>query len=111
MSRSIEIIQSRVAQEMRISVAAMCGRGRQASVVEARHVGMYLAYANVPHASLPQVAKAFRRLDHTTAIHAVRKVQRKMAQSEDYAQRITAIQVACKQDLARLDALRREAGR
>ena len=50
------------------------GRSRLADVARARHVAMFLAWEQLD-LSYPVLAKAFLRSDHTTALHAVRKVQ------------------------------------
>lgn len=52
--------------------AILVGPRRFGQLVRARHVGMHVAKSY--GYSLPQIASAFGRLDHTTALHGVRKV-------------------------------------
>jgi len=106
MSRPIALVQSRVAAAHHVPVAAMRSPRRRPDWVEARHVAMYLAYATVPNASLPMIARAFGKFDHTTALHAVRKIERRMAQDPAYAARIRNLQEDCERDLACLQAQR-----
>ncbi|GAB6065707.1 chromosomal replication initiator protein DnaA [Aquifex pyrophilus] len=47
---------------------------RSKRISEAKHVAMYLC-RKVCWASLIEIARAFRRKDHTTVIHAIRKVE------------------------------------
>ena len=48
---------------------------RTAQVARARQLAMYLT-RELTDLSLPAIAKAFNRRDHTTVIHAIRKVER-----------------------------------
>lgn len=49
---------------------------KEPSSVEAKHIGMYLARKLTPR-SLPEIARAFGYKDHTTALHAIRKIEAK----------------------------------
>jgi chromosomal replication initiator protein len=69
-------IQEAVAAQRGITVEAMLSPSRAAPVVRARQIAMYLT-RQLTESSLPEIAAAFNRRDHTTVIHAVRRVERR----------------------------------
>jgi chromosomal replication initiator protein len=69
-------IQEAVAAQRGITVEAMLSPNRAAPVVRARQIAMYLT-RQLTESSLPEIAAAFNRRDHTTVIHAVRRVERR----------------------------------
>ena len=83
-----EDIMAAVAAEMGISRQELRSRDRRPAVVWARHLAMYLA-REVTGASLPDIGRAFGGRNHTTVLHAVRRVQRES--ERDQATR-TAVQ-------------------
>lgn len=70
---SIEIIQRIVAIKYGISKAQMIGERRTHNVVLPRQIAMYLAKTLTPR-SLPEIGRRFGMRDHTTVLHAVRKI-------------------------------------
>ncbi len=70
---TIEDIQRQVATHFQVRVADMHSPRRSRSVARPRQVAMYLAKALTTH-SLPEIGRAFGGRDHTTVLHAVRKV-------------------------------------
>ncbi len=72
---SLEDIVATVAAELGISGQQLRGRGRGPAVVWARHLAMYLA-RELTDASLPEIGRAFGGRNHTTVLHAVRRVER-----------------------------------
>jgi chromosomal replication initiator protein len=70
---SIGAIQTLVCQRLDVEPAKMLSQSRAGSVVEARQLAMYLARRLTDH-SLPQIARAFQRRDHTTVMHALKRV-------------------------------------
>lgn len=66
-------IQRAVCDHYRISREDMLSERRFKMIAEPRQVGMYLARAITP-LSFPQIASRFNRRDHTTAVHAYRKI-------------------------------------
>ncbi len=70
---SIENIQKVVAQYYNIRVADLVGKRRNRSVARPRQVAMALAKELTRH-SLPEIGDAFGGRDHTTVLHACRKV-------------------------------------
>jgi chromosomal replication initiator protein len=70
---SIAIVQAAACSHFAVSEAALLGRSRTARVSWARQVAMYLARELTDH-SLPHIAREFGGRDHTTVMHACRRV-------------------------------------
>ncbi len=70
---TIESIQNIVAGEFEMSVEDLTSSKRTAEIALARQVAMYLCREHT-EASLQFIGQAFRKKDHTTVIHAHRKV-------------------------------------
>jgi len=70
---TIEEIQKRVAEHFNIRVSDMHSARRARSVARPRQVAMYLA-KQLTSRSLPEIGRKFGGRDHTTVMHAVRKV-------------------------------------
>ena len=68
-------VQEAVAARLGISVETILSPSRSAAVARARQLAMYLT-RQLTDLSLPAIAQAFNRRDHTTVIHAIRKVER-----------------------------------
>jgi len=76
----IEDIQKLVATRYNVSRADILSERRTAAVVKPRQIAMYLSKALTPR-SLPEIGRRFGGRDHTTVLHAVRKIEK--AISED----------------------------
>lgn len=74
MHESIAEIVARVAAEAGVSSSAIFSQSRLRAHVRARHAAMYLAYRETGK-SLPKIGLAFGNRDHTTVLHAIRKVE------------------------------------
>ncbi len=70
---SIENIQKTVADFYKIKVADMYSKKRPHSIARPRQIAMYLA-KEMTQKSLPEIGDNFGGRDHTTVLHAVRKV-------------------------------------
>ena len=70
----IEDIQKLVANHYNISRADILSSRRTATVVRPRQIAMYLAKA-LTLRSLPEIGRRFGGRDHTTVLHAVRKIE------------------------------------
>ena len=79
---TIENIQKTVADYYKIKVADILSKRRSRSVARPRQVAMALAKELTNH-SLPEIGNAFGGRDHTTVIHAVRKVDQLRNESHD----------------------------
>ena len=69
-------IQEAVAKKFGITLEAMLSPTRAAPVARARQIAMYLT-RELTDFSLPAIAATFNRRDHTTVMHAIRKVDRR----------------------------------
>ncbi|MBA1146643.1 chromosomal replication initiator protein DnaA [Ectothiorhodospiraceae bacterium WFHF3C12] len=85
---TIENIQKTVAEYYKMRVADLLSKRRSRSITRPRQMAMALAKELTNH-SLPEIGDAFGGRDHTTVLHACRKVAELMEadtrMSEDYA--------------------------
>ena len=70
---SVENIQKTVAEFYGIKVADMYSKRRPANIARPRQIAMYLA-KELTQKSLPEIGDLFGGRDHTTVLHAVRKI-------------------------------------
>ncbi|MGH8777621.1 chromosomal replication initiator protein DnaA [Paraburkholderia sp.] len=70
---SVENIQKTVADFYSIKVADMYSKKRPANIARPRQIAMYLA-KELTQKSLPEIGELFGGRDHTTVLHAVRKI-------------------------------------
>jgi chromosomal replication initiator protein len=70
---SVENIQKTVADYYKIKVSEMYSKKRSRNVARPRQIAMALA-KELTHLSLPDIGEAFGGRDHTTVLHACRKV-------------------------------------
>ena len=71
---TIDEIQKRVAEHFNIRLAEMTSARRARAVARPRQVAMYLA-KQLTSRSLPEIGRKFGGRDHTTVMHAVRKIE------------------------------------
>lgn len=69
----VENIQKTVADFYKIKIADMYSKKRPASIARPRQIAMYLA-KEMTQKSLPEIGELFGGRDHTTVLHAVRKI-------------------------------------
>ena len=69
----VENIQKTVADFYKIKVADMYSKKRPASIARPRQIAMYLS-KEMTQKSLPEIGELFGGRDHTTVLHAVRKI-------------------------------------
>jgi chromosomal replication initiator protein len=70
---TIEEIQKRVAEHFNIRIADMHSARRSRALARPRQVAMYLA-KQLTTRSLPEIGRKFGGRDHTTVMHAVKKI-------------------------------------
>ena len=70
----IEDIQKLVASHYNVSRADILSARRTATVVRPRQIAMYLS-KSLTLRSLPEIGRRFGGRDHTTVLHAVRKIE------------------------------------
>jgi chromosomal replication initiator protein len=85
-----EIIQNQVADYYQLSVDALVGQGRTQSIVLARQVAMYLC-RELTNLSLPKIGQSFGSRDHTTVMHADRKIKGLLRERHDLFDQVTDI--------------------
>ncbi|MFC0322304.1 chromosomal replication initiator protein DnaA [Gallibacterium melopsittaci] len=93
-SVTLDNIQKVVAERYRIKVADLKSKSKARSVVRPRQMAMALAKELTNH-SLPEIGRAFGDRDHTTVLHACRKIAELRDSdnntSEDYANLIRTL--------------------
>ena len=86
---TIDEIQKKVAEYFNISVKEMQSSRRARTVARPRQVAMYLA-KQLTSRSLPEIGRKFDR-DHTTVMHAVRKVEELILEDSSVAENVDAL--------------------
>jgi chromosomal replication initiator protein len=86
----IEDIQRVVARQYNVSRADLLSSRRTANVVRPRQVAMYLAKV-LTLRSLPEIGRRFGGRDHTTVLHAVRKIEALSGNDTTLAEEIEAL--------------------
>jgi len=84
---TIDEIQKRVAEHYNIRLADMHSARRARAVARPRQVAMYLCKQLTPR-SLPEIGRKFGGRDHTTVMHAVRKIEELRANDRTLAEDI-----------------------
>ena len=80
---TVENIQKTVADYYKMKVADMYSKRRPANIAMPRQVAMYLA-KELTQKSLPEIGDLFGGRDHTTVLHAVRKITDLRAKQADF---------------------------
>jgi len=81
---SIDDIQKQVANHYNIKVSDMHSARRSRSVARPRQVAMFLS-KRLTAKSLPEIGRKFGGKDHTTVMHAVKRVEELMAADQEMA--------------------------
>ena len=92
---SVENIQKTVADYYKIKVADMYSKKRPASIARPRQIAMYLA-KELTQKSLPEIGELFGGRDHTTVLHAVRKIGGERQQMSDLNQQLHVLEQTLK---------------
>ena len=71
---TIDVIQKTVAEFFKLKIGDMYSKRRPASIAVPRQIAMYLS-KELTQKSLPEIGYAFGGRDHTTVLHAVKKIQ------------------------------------
>ena len=87
---TIEEIQKRVAEHYSIRLADMHSPRRARLVARPRQVAMYLA-KQLTSRSLPEIGRKFGGRDHTTVMHADRKIRNLMAERRSIYNQVTEL--------------------
>ena len=92
---SVENIQKTVADFYKIKVADMYSKKRPASIARPRQIAMYLA-KELTQKSLPEIGELFGGRDHTTVLHAVRKISAERQTLSDLNQQLHVLEQTLK---------------
>ena len=92
---SVENIQKTVADFYKIKVADMHSKKRPANIARPRQIAMYLA-KEMTQKSLPEIGEMFGGRDHTTVLHAVRKIGGERANDPDLNQQLHVLEQTIK---------------
>ena len=92
---SVENIQKTVADYYKIKVADMYSKKRPASIARPRQIAMYLA-KELTQKSLPEIGELFGGRDHTTVLHAVRKISGERQQRTELNQQLHVLEQTLK---------------
>jgi chromosomal replication initiator protein len=92
---SVENIQKTVADYYKIKVADMYSKKRPASIARPRQIAMYLA-KELTQKSLPEIGELFGGRDHTTVLHAVRKISGERQQLTELNQQLHVLEQTLK---------------
>ena len=79
-----------------LSIDDLCGSSRSRVLVTARQIAMYLC-RELTDLSLPKIGQAFGNRDHTTVMHANRKIRELMAERRSIYNQVTELTNRIKQ--------------
>ena len=82
------IIMMQTAAYFGVTVDDLCGSSRSRVLVTARQIAMYLC-RELTDLSLPKIGQAFGGRDHTTVMHADRKIRQLMAERRSLYNQVT----------------------
>ncbi len=92
---SVENIQKTVADYYKIKVADMYSKKRPASIARPRQIAMYIA-KELTQKSLPEIGELFGGRDHTTVLHAIRKISAERQQLTELNQQLHVLEQTLK---------------
>jgi chromosomal replication initiator protein len=79
-----------VSSYFRIDMDDLCGTSRSRTLVNARQIAMYLC-RELTDLSLPKIGQEFGGRDHTTVMHAERKIRQLMGERRALYDQITEL--------------------
>jgi chromosomal replication initiator protein len=88
---TVELIQGVVADYYKITADDLKAKKRSNDIAYPRQVAMYLC-RELTDTSLPQIAKLFNKKDHTTVIHAHKKIAQDKSKNVSLARELKEIQ-------------------
>ena len=91
----VENIQKTVADFYKIKVADMYSKKRPASIARPRQIAMFLA-KEMTQKSLPEIGELFGGRDHTTVLHAVRKIGAERTKNTELNQQLHVLEQTLK---------------
>ena len=89
-SLSVESIQNLVASHFNLNIQELLSQRRSRSLARPRQIAMYLAKQYTTN-SLPDIGRKFSNRDHTTVIHAVKKIDELIKKDNEIKESIIEI--------------------
>jgi chromosomal replication initiator protein len=89
-------IMAQTATFFKLTLEDLCGTSRSRALVEARQIAMYLC-RELTDLSLPKIGQTFGGRDHTTVMHADRKIRELMAERRALYNHVNEITTKIKQ--------------
>ncbi len=89
---SASAIMAVTAEFFAVSIEDLCGPGKTKALAQARQISMYLC-RELTDLSLPKIGQTFGNRDHTTVMHADKKIRKEMAERRriyDQVQELTS---------------------
>jgi len=86
-SINVEHIQNLVASHFNLNIQELLSPRRSRSLARPRQIAMYLAKQHTTN-SLPDIGRKFSNRDHTTVIHAVKKIDELIKKDNDIKQSV-----------------------
>jgi chromosomal replication initiator protein len=89
-SINVEFIQNLVASHFNLNIQELLSPRRSRSLARPRQIAMYLAKQHTTN-SLPDIGRKFSNRDHTTVIHAVKKIDELLKKDNDIRESVEAL--------------------
>ena len=89
-SINVEFIQNLVASHFNLSIQELLSPRRSRSLARPRQIAMYLTKQHTTN-SLPDIGRKFSNRDHTTVIHAVKKIDELLKKDSDIRESVAAL--------------------
>ena len=87
---NVELIQNTVASHFNLGIQEMLSPRRSRSLARPRQIAMYLAKQHTTN-SLPEIGRKFSNRDHTTVIHAVKKIDELLKNDNTIRESVAAL--------------------
>jgi chromosomal replication initiator protein len=84
------MIMGQTASYFGLSIDDLCGSSRSRVLVTARQIAMYLC-RELTDLSLPKIGQQFGGRDHTTVMHAERKIRQLMSERRSVFNQVTEL--------------------
>jgi hypothetical protein len=97
-NKRVAIIKAAVGRAYGVDRIQLDSKCRTAAIVRPRQVAMYLAKTMTLH-TLPEIGRRFGGRDHTTVLHAVRKIAALRINDTDLDAKITEIEQTIRGDI------------
>ena len=89
-SINVELIQNLVATHFNLNMQELLSQRRSRSLARPRQIAMYLAKQHTTN-SLPDIGRKFSNRDHTTVIHAVKKIDELIKKDNEIRQSVAEL--------------------